>query len=158
MAWVKAQGVVDAGEDKVRIYMKKVEDTTSAVEFDYETDIVGELTDINGMGASRDSKEYNGYHYDEKVVVVGNSTPNEVSLTENLTVDENKKIRQHYKDKDMLAVGIFAVGTEKEELIYGYVGQISSWTNTIPNGDTTSIEYGMTVKTERDDLTVKTAE
>lgn len=152
MAWVKAQGVIEAGEDKVRIYAKKVDDTTATVAFTYD-DIIGELTDINGMGAQRETKEYNGYHYDEAVKALGNSTPNDVSLTENLTTEQMSKVRGYYKNKDMIAIGIFAKGTASMTLEYGYVGQISQWGMTVPNGDTCTLTYGMTVRTERDDFT-----
>ena len=134
MAWVKGQGVIDGGE--LKIYSGKTKQFTSE-------DMIGELTDISGMGEKRDTKELDGYHYDTKLKKLGNSTINDVTFKENLTKDGLTKRRGQYDSKESFYTGIF---TDDGELIYGVKGAISEWGMTLPNGDSTELTYVMAVE------------
>lgn len=139
MAFVKGQGVIDGGTLKIYSGTNKA--------FTAE-DLIGELTDINGMGASRETKELDGYHYDSKLKKLGNSTLNDVSFTENLTKDALAKRREQYENKESFYTGVF---DEDGELLYGCFGAISQWGMTLPNGDTTQLTYTMAL--EQDNVT-----
>ena len=140
MPWSKGQGVVEAGENNVQICMKTVETSNTVCAFT-AADRVGELTDFSGIGGKRDTKEIDGYHYDSKVKKLGNSTPNDISMSENLTLAQVAIIRGYYNSKQLLGIGWFADGT----LGYGFTGRISEWGEEIPNGDTCKLTYTVAV-------------
>ena len=78
MAWVEGADVILAGEGRVLVYAAEQASITS-------DDLIGELVDISGMGASRETKEFGGFHYKSKHKVTGQSVANDVSFSENLT-------------------------------------------------------------------------
>ena len=136
MAFIKGNGVVEGGENRIKFYAKEVETVADVVAFT-DADLIGELTNFEGAGSQRQTKEMNGYHYDTTLKALGNSTDNDVSFTENLTKAELALINQRYADKKLLAFGAF----HEDELLYGFVGRISQKGITIPNGDTCQLTY-----------------
>jgi hypothetical protein len=142
-AWVKAQGVVVAGQAKYPICMSTVSANDTAVAF-ATGDFIGELNDINGMGASRETTEINGYRYDSAAKLTGSSTPNDVSLALNLTKADLDLLRGYYDSNQKLAVGIFDTGTTYG-LLYGFIGTISEWGMEVPNGESATLNLTMAV-------------
>jgi len=142
-SWVKAQGVVSAGEGKYPICMNTAAQNDTAIAFT-EDDFIGELNDINGMGAQRETSEINGYRYDSAAKITGKSTPNDVSLALNLTKSDVDLLRGYYNNNTLLGVGIFDKDTN-HSLIYGFNGTISQWGMEVPNGETATLNITMAV-------------
>lgn len=135
--WVKAQGVVVAGEQKNPICLSAVTSNNQTVAFT-TGDFIGELSDLGEFGAQRSTTEINGYRYDSAAKLAGNSTPNDLQLTLNLTTDDLTLMRSYYDNQTKLGVGIFDIGPDYD-LIYGCIGTISQWGATVPNGDVASL-------------------
>lgn len=142
-SWVKANGVASFGEGKYPICMSTVEQNDSVVAF-VEGDFIGELNNISGMGAQRETSEINGYRYDSAAKITGRSTPNDVSLALNLTKSDVDLLRGYYKNNTLLGVGIFDKGPDYG-LIYGFNGTISQWGMETPNGDTATLNLTMAI-------------
>ena len=142
-AWVKNAGVVHAGEGKYPICMNTASSNDAVIAFT-EDDFIGELNDINGMGAQRETYEVNGYRYDSAAKVTGKSTPNDVSLALNLTKSDLDLLRGYYNNNTLLGVGIFDDDTN-HSLIYGFNGSIASWGMEIPNGETSTLNITMAI-------------
>lgn len=150
MAWEAGKDVIETGQNKIKIYSKEVEDNTTTVTF-AETDLIGELNNISGMGAKRESKELTGYHYDETLKTLGNSTANDIQFEENLVIEALNNRREQYNNKTLIANGIF----KDNKLLYGCVGQITEWGMELPLGETCKLSYTMTAK-ENNSMTVAT--
>jgi hypothetical protein len=142
-SWVKAQGVASFGEGKYPICMNTAAQNDTAIAFTTD-DFIGELNDISGMGAQRETSEINGYRYDSAAKITGKSTPNDVTLTLNLVKTDVDLLRGYYKSNQLLGVGIFVKGPSYN-LIYGFNGTISQWGMETPNGETASLTITMAV-------------
>ena len=149
MAWTKGQGVIESGEGKVLVYSKELEayESTGTYEFTAD-DLVGELADISGFGASRETKEINGFHYDSAVKKVLGSVPNDLSVTENLTKAGITLRRQQYNDRKLIMNVIYSV--DDKSILYACTGKISQWGMELPLGDVASLTY--TLALEVDDV------
>lgn len=146
-SWVKAQGVVSAGEAKYPICMNTAAANDTAIAFTTD-DFIGELNDINGMGAQRETSEINGYRYDSAAKITGKSTPNDVTLTLNLTKADADLLRGYYDTNQLLGVGIFDKGPDYN-LIYGFNGTISQWGMETPLGEAGSLTITMAIVNEK---------
>jgi len=143
-SWVKAQGVVVAGDAKYPICMKTASDNSTAVAFTVD-DFIGELNDINGMGSQKQVTELNGYRYPSSAKVTGRSTPNDVTLVLNLTSADLTLLRGYYSSDQKLAVGIFDNSANSYGLLYGLIGTISQWGMEVPNGDGAQLTITMAI-------------
>jgi hypothetical protein len=146
MAWTPGAGVIEGGEQKILIL---VSDTKAMTKAD---NLVGELVSISGMGASKSTSEYGGLHYLQKKKTVGQSTPNDISLTENLTSEQLSAIRTKY---DASTKFYLAFARPDGTLILGVHGQISSWGMEVNDGDTCKLTYSMALDDDNvSDITV----
>lgn len=146
MAWTPGAGVIEGGEQKILIL---VSDTKAMTKAD---NLVGELVSISGMGASKSTSEYGGLHYLQKKKTVGQSTPNDISLTENLTSAQLTAIRAKY---DASTKFYLAFAQPDGTLILGVHGQISSWGMEVNDGDTCKLTYSMALDDDNvSDITV----
>lgn len=141
-SWVKAQGVASFGEGKYPICMNTAAANDTAIAFTTD-DFIGELNDISGMGAQRETTEINGYRYDSAAKITGRSTPNDVTLTLNLVKGDVDLLRGYYKNNTLLGVGIF--DKSPYALIYGFNGTISQWGMETPNGETATLTITMAI-------------
>lgn len=134
MSWTAGAGVIEGGQKRVIVAMGATKTLTEAA------NIVGELTDISGIGSGKETTEYGGLHYLSKKKSTGQATPNDVQFTENLTKDQLDTIRGYYKNGTKVYVGLAdATGT----LLYGCHGEISEWGMEVNDGDTCKLTYTM---------------
>ena len=147
MAWVEGAGVIHGGEGKVLVYAAEQASITS-------DDLIGELVDISGMGASRETKEYGGFHYKSKHKVTGQSTPNDVNFTENMTKAQLDKVRGWYKNNTEIYVGVLDV--ESKETLYACKGYISQWGQELPDGDVCKLTYTMAISDDEPEVQMPT--
>lgn len=145
MAWTEGAGVIHGGEGKVLVYASTASSITT-------NDLIGELTDISGMGASRETKEFGGFHYKAKHKIAGQSTPNDVSFTENLTKDQLTKVRGWYKDNTKIYVA--CVNAEDGAVLYACLGSISQWGQEFQDGDVCKLTYSMVIEDDEPSVTV----
>ena len=146
MAWTPGAGVIEGGEQKILILVSDTKTMTKA------DNLVGELVSISGMGASKSTSEYGGLHYLQKKKTVGQSTPNDISLTENLTSAQLSAIRTKYDN----STKFYLAFTQPDgTLILGVHGQISSWGMEVNDGDTCKLTYSMALDDDNvSDITV----
>lgn len=147
MAWEAGKGVLFAGEAKILVYGGVAETLTVG-------DLIGELTDISGMGASRETKEFGGFHYKQKKKSAGQSTPNDVSFTENLTQEQLTKVRGWYKNNTPIYIA--CANAENDEVLYCCKGTISQWGEELPDGDICKLTYTMIIENDEPAVTVPT--
>lgn len=146
MAWTAGQNVIEGGQKRVIVVMGTTKTLTE------ESDIVGELTDISGIGSSKETTEFGGLHYLVKKKSTGQATPNDIQFTQNLTKEELEKIRGYYKEGTKVYVGV----TDSEyELLFGCHGEISEWGLEVNDGDTCKLTYTLALDDDDvSDLTV----
>lgn len=140
MSNVDITKIIEAGEDKVKVYHKIVDAqpaSTETVAF-AEDDLVTYLSDIGDIGAEKESKEITLYHLANTAKVAKGSTITDLELTEALTKDALEKMREAYKNGSFFVTGFF---DNEGNLLYGCFGQISKWGMTLPNGDTCELSY-----------------
>lgn len=147
MAWVPGEGIIHGGEGKVLVFASTEATMTS-------DDLIGELVEISGMGASRETKEYGGFHYKQKKKVTGQSTPNDVNFTENMTKDQLDKVRDWYKQNTKIYVA--CVNADDSEILYACQGHLSSWGQELPDGDVCKLTYTMAIEDDEPTVTVPT--
>ena len=142
MATVDITKIITGGLDRVKVYHKVVtEQPSSAVAF-AATDIVTYLSDLGEFGSSKNVTEISLYHLAQNAKILGAATANDLQFTEVLTKDELTAMRESYAANEYLVTGIF---DEAGNQIYGCFGQISAWGTTIPNGDTATLTYTMSL-------------
>lgn len=132
--------LVEAGENKVKVYHKIVtSQPTSAETVSFEDgDIIAYLSDLGEVGASKETKEYTLYHLANKAKITTGSSIKDLSITEALTTNAKDQIRQAYKENAFIVTAMF----DKEgNQLYGCFGSISDWGMTLPNGDTCTLTY-----------------
>ena len=147
MAWKEGEGVLYGGESKILVYAGT--STTLA-----EDDLIGELVEISGIGASRETKELGGFHYKKKhKLATGQSTLNDVSFTENLTKDGLTKRKTQYKDGTVI---YNACVTADGTVLYACKGTISQWGMELPDGDVCKLTYTLALEEDDCQITVPT--
>lgn len=142
--------VIEAGDDTVKVYHKIVDSQPAdgdTVTFD-EDDIVAYLTDLGDFGASKETKEYKFYHAKTFKVTTG-QTDKDLQLTEALTLDAYKNIKNAFKANAYIVTAMF---TKDGELIYVGIGQISEWTTSLKNRDQCTVQYTLS-NTELENVT-----
>lgn len=142
MAWTEGAGVIFGGEGKVLVYSG----TSTSLTAD---DLIGELVTVSGIGASKESKEFGGFHYKAKHKSTGQSTPNDISFTENLTSDGLSKRREQYKDG---AKFYNAYALPDGTVLYACYGELSAWGMELTDGEACQLTYTMVL--DDDDVTV----
>lgn len=142
MATVDITKIITGGLDRVKVYHKVVTaQPDSAVAF-AATDIITYLSDLGEFGSSKNVTEISLYHLAQNAKIVGAASINDLQFTEVLTKDALTAMRASYDANDYLVTGIF---DEEGNQLYGCFGQISSWGSTIPNGDTATLTYTMSL-------------
>lgn len=134
MSWTAGAGVIEGGQKRVLVLSGTTKALTEA------DNLIGELTDISGIGASKETTEYGGLHYLTKKKSTGQSTPNDVQFTENLTSTALETRRSQYKNGTKFYT---AVADAEGTVLYACHGEISEWGLEINDGDTCKLTYTM---------------
>lgn len=150
-AWEAGKGVVFGGSNKVRVFMKEVTSREDAVVFN-ESDLVGEATDVSGMGKEAETETLTGYHYTEDLEVVKKVKNKTWTINENLTLDQLSKIESLVGTNTLVAVGLF----DGDNVINGIVGQIGNLDETVPNGGVCVLSYTVSGKQNKS-MTISTS-
>ena len=145
MAWTAGEGVILGGENRVQVLMG---DTTSMTAAD---NLVGECVSLGGIGSAKSTTEYGGIHYLTKKKVVGQATPNDISITENCTQAQLTAIRTKYKNSSSF---YFALAKPDGTVLYGCKASISQWGLEVPDGDTLKLSYNLAIQDDEAAITV----
>ena len=151
MSWSAGANVVMGGEGKVKIYSATT--FTTLAELAVAANLIGELTDISGIGASKNQKEIGGYHYTAKKKLGGQTSYNDVSFTENLTLDQLETRRSQFKNGTKI-FSVISVESDTSGAVsavkypYAVYGTITSWGMEVPDGDVCKLTYTMSVITD----------
>ena len=149
MPWTEGTGVLQGGDQNIIVYASD----TKAV--DASTAIIGELVDFSGIGASKETKEFKGYHYTKTHKFAGKSTAKDISFTEYLTKDGLDALRGKYDDGDKFYVVIVDANAQSDNILYACYGEISDWGMELPDGDKCKITYTMVLDDDNvTDITV----
>lgn len=152
MAWSQAQGVIVAGSNRYRVYMKTVSSSEgSSSTFTLTTDDqMGEVTETSGFGESSESIEVNGYRYPKASQLFGTRTANEVNITENLTKAQLDIIRGYVKSNQrlLLVYSYQNTPTDTEEVIYAHIGTLGNPAWEMPNGEAGTLSYTVAEEVE----------
>ncbi|MBQ4030690.1 MAG: hypothetical protein II625_02935 [Bacilli bacterium] len=148
-----AGDVVVAGGDRLKIYFQQVTSSTTGASNITLTadDKTGQITEISGFGSETESVEVGGYAYKKKGKLFGTSTLNDLSVTQNLVLEDKAEVESLADAKQRLAIVITYDDGQTgstEEIVYGCIGTLGSVTWTLPDGEPGTLSYTIAQESE----------